>query len=184
MIEEKNITPVGKFQKTHGLKGELNAVLDIDFEFFAEGYPLILNVEGAFVPFYAESIRGKGATTSLIKLKDIDSQDEARIFVNEVIYAEKENLKEFMGEAGEDLLLEDDLEGYRVVDENLGEIGVISRVDTTTENILFIVDDGEGEEIYIPAADDFIVAIDEDRREVVTTLPEELVNLNQKRDGQ
>ena len=166
MIEEKNITPVGKFQKTHGLKGELNAVLDIDFEFFAEGYPLILNVEGAFVPFYAESVRGKGATTSLIKLKDIDSQDEARIFVNEVIYAEKENLKEFMGEAGEDLLLEDDLEGYRVVDENLGEIGVISRVDTTTENILFIV------------------AIDEDRREVVTTLPEELVNLNQKRDGQ
>ncbi len=180
MIEEKDITPVGKFQKTHGLKGELNAVLDIDAEYFAEGNPLIINVEGAYVPFYAESVRGKGATTSLIKIGDIDSHDEAKVLVNELIYAEKGTLKDFMEEEGEGLLLEDDLEGYRVIDEKHGEIGLISRVDSTTANILFIIDNGEGEEIFIPAADDFIVAIDEERHEVITTLPEELINLNQK----
>lgn len=182
MIKEKDITPVGKFQKTHGLKGELNAVLDIDAEYFADGYPLIVNVEGAFVPFYAESVRDKGATTSLIKIKDLNSQEEAKSLVNETIYALKESLKNYMvEEEGEGLLLEDDLEGYRVVDEEFGEIGIISRVDTATENILFVVTNKDDEEIFIPVADDFIVAIDDVKKEVVTTLPEELINLNLKK---
>ncbi len=180
MIEEKDITLVGKFQKTHGLKGELNAILDIDSGYFAEGNPLIVNIDGSFVPFYAESLRGKGATTSLIKIDGIDSQEEAKMLVNEGIYAQKATLKEYMGEEGEDLLLEDDLVGYRVIDEGHGEIGVISRVDTTTENVLFIVETDDGEEIFIPAADDFIVSIDDQRKEVITTLPEELIKLNIK----
>ncbi|MDE5807925.1 MAG: ribosome maturation factor RimM [Muribaculaceae bacterium] len=181
MIEEKDLTQVGKFQKTHALKGELNAILDIDDEYFAEGHPLIVNIEGAYVPFYAESVRGKGPAASLIKLSGVDNQEEAKALVNAAIFAEKEDLKEYMGEEGESVLLEDDLEGFRVVDEEAGEIGVVERVDTTTSNTLFVVKDKEGEEIYIPAADDFIVDIDETRREILTTLPEELINLNQKR---
>ncbi|MDE7412976.1 MAG: ribosome maturation factor RimM [Muribaculaceae bacterium] len=180
MIEEKNLAAVGKFQKTHALKGELNVILDIDPEFFSEGYPMIVNLDGIFVPFYVDSVRGKGATTSLIKISGVDSQEEAKDFVNEVIYVEKENLKEFFGEEGEGLLLEDDLDGFRVVDEEYGEIGEIARVDTTTENILFVIKDTNGEEIFIPAVDDFIVAIDEEKKEVLTSLPEELINLNQK----
>lgn len=182
MIKEKDLTKVGKFQKTHALKGELNAILDIDSEFFAEGNPLIVNIDGAFVPFYAESIRGKGSTTSLIKIDGIDSHEEAKELVNEEIYAERDALKEFFGAEGEDLMLEDDLEGFRVVDETLGYIGKIVRVDTTTANVLFIVENDEGEELFIPAADDFITGIDEEKREVITTLSEELVNLNKKRD--
>ncbi|MDE6296938.1 MAG: ribosome maturation factor RimM [Muribaculaceae bacterium] len=180
MIEEKNLTKVGKFQKTHALKGELNAILDIDAEYFAEGKPLIVNIEGAFVPFYAESIRGKGSTTSLIKIEGVDNHEVAKELVNEDIYADKETLKEFLGAEGEELLLEDDLEGFRVVDEKLGEIGKIERVDTSTANVLFIVETEDGEELFIPAADDFIVAVDEEKRMVLTTLPEELVNLNKK----
>ena len=180
MIEEKNLTPVGKFQKTHALKGELNALLDIEPDYFSEGYPLIVNMEGAYVPFYAESVRGKGATTSLIKIQGIDSQEEAKSLVNEIIYADKMELKEYLGEEGEGLLLEDDLEGFDVVDETFGRIGKLKRVDATTENVLFIIETPEREEIFIPAADDFIAGVDEEKQIVVTTLPEELINLNQK----
>lgn len=180
MIEEKNLTPVGKFLKTHALKGELNAVLDIDDEFFAEGNPMIIDMDGAFVPFYAENVRGKGPAASLIKIEGIDSQEEARPLVNATIYADKAQLTEFMGEEGEGLLLEDDLEGFRVIDEHFGEIGKIERVDSTTDNVLFIVATDDGEEIFIPAADDFIAAIDEEKKEVITTLPEDLIKLNIK----
>lgn len=180
MIEEKNLTPVGKFQKTHALKGELNAVLDIDDEYFADGHPLVINMEGAFVPFYAESVRGKGSASSLIKLEGIDSSDEARQLVNSIIYADKESLKEYMAEEGEGVFLEDDLVGFRVADENAGNLGVVVRVDTTTSNTLFIVENSEGDEIFIPVADDFILEIDETKREILTHLPEELINLNQK----
>lgn len=181
MIEEKDLTPVGKFQKTHALKGELNAILDIDPEYFAEGHPLIVNVEGTFVPFYTESVRGKGSTTSLIKLTDVDTQEEAQGLVNETIYADKAAVREFMADEDEEFMLEEDLEGYRVVDEEFGEIGVLERVDSTTQNTLFVVKDSEGEEIYIPVVDDFIVAINEEDKEILTNLPEELINLNQKK---
>ena len=68
-----------------------------------------------------------------------------------------------------------------MVDEEFGEIGVLERVDSTTQNTLFVVKDSEGEEIYIPVVDDFIVAINEEDKEILTNLPEELINLNQKK---
>lgn len=180
MIEEKDLTAVGKFLKTHALKGELNAILDIDPEFFSEGNPLVIDVEGAFVPFYIESIRGKGASASLIKLEGVDDHEEAKAFVNEIIYVEKDSLKDFMADEEEDLFLEDDLIGYRLVDEEAGEIGEVIRVDSSTVNVLLIIETPEGEELFVPMADDFIKAIDEDKREILTSLPEELLNLNKK----
>ena len=60
MIERDDIKEIGVFQRTHGLKGELNAILEIDPDFFDEGeHPLIVEIEGVFVPFYADSIRDK-----------------------------------------------------------------------------------------------------------------------------
>ena len=104
MIEEKEVTPVGKFQKTHALKGELNALLDINEDFFDENNPLVLEVEGIFVPFYLESIRRKGSSSFLIKLKGIESEEEAKSFVNKEIYALKDTLKTFLEEEGEELM--------------------------------------------------------------------------------
>ena len=180
MIEEKNLTAVGKFQKTHALKGELNVILDIDPDFFIDDNPLIVNIDGAFVPFYIESVRGKGATTSLVKLEGIDNLDEAKVLVNSTIFVDRQKLKDYFEDNGEELFLEDDLTGYRVIDEKEGEVGTILRVDDSTQNVLFVIEDKEGEEIYIPVADDFIVAIDEDKQEIIATLPEELLNLNRK----
>lgn len=180
MIDENNITPVGKFQKTHALKGELNLSLDIDSAFFSEGFPLIVNIDGTYVPFYTESIRGKGVTTSLIKLEGVDSLEEAQEFVNKTVFAEKKDMREFFGSENSELIMEDDLVGFRVVDEKLGEIGEITHIDSSTENVLFVIVLQDGEEIYVPAADDYILGIDEENREVTTDLPEELINLNRK----
>ena len=41
MIEVNDIVAIGKFQKTHALKGELNAILEIDSEFLEEGNAII-----------------------------------------------------------------------------------------------------------------------------------------------
>ena len=78
MIEEKDIVQAGKFLKPHGLKGELNAVLDYDAEILEEDYPLIVDMDGIYVPFYAESVRPKGHFSSLVKLEGIDSVEDTR----------------------------------------------------------------------------------------------------------
>ncbi len=178
MIDKNNLAEVGKFQKTHALKGELNAVLDIPEEYVEDGNPLIVESEGIPVPFYAESIRSKGATSFLIKLEGVDSVEEASELVNSAIYAPKDKLQEYVGE----VMFEDDLEGFRVIDTRFGDIGELEYIDDSTANQLMVIRTPEGEELYIPLVDDFITDIDDDEREIHTSIPEDLLSLNRKDD--
>lgn len=177
MIEKKELVEIGKFQKTHALKGELNALLDVDPEYVEDKHPLIIETDGIPVPFYAESIRPKGASSYLIKLDGVDSVEDANELVNSVIYAPRKALEEY---AGEEMLLDDDLEGFRVVDRNFGEIGVLEYIDSSTENELLVVKTPEDEEVFIPLVDDFIVDIDQKNGIINTSLPEGLLDLNKK----
>ena len=72
MIKKEDIVAIGKFQKTHALKGELNALLDIDGDYAADGHPLIIDIDGIYVPFYAETVRPKGAESCGFKVSDND----------------------------------------------------------------------------------------------------------------
>lgn len=182
MIEEKNLTAVGKFQKTHALKGELNALLDIDPEFFEEGNAMVVDVDGIFVPFFTTGIRPKGATSYLVKLEGIDSEEEARRFVNKLILAEKAELAPFLDMEEDEIRGEDEFCGYRITDAETGNmLGVVERVDSSTSNLLFIVKTPEGDEIFIPIAEEFIDSIDDENREIHMQLPQGLIDLNVKK---
>jgi len=65
---------------------------------------------------------------------------------------------------------------YYIIDEQLGTIGTIIDVDTTTINTLFIVEKGN-EEILIPAAEDFILQVNENQKEMIVALPEGLLSV-------
>lgn len=176
MILEKDLKDIGKFQKTHALKGELNALLDIDPVFFEDGNPLIVNIDGIYVPFYLKSYRTKGAVSYLLTLEGIDSETEAKKFVNATIYAAKEDLLDYYEE--DDLEFADDLEGYKVIDSNHGEIGEILYVEDSTDNVLLVVRSKEGKDIYIPYNDNFVSNINDDDKTVYVNLPDELLSLN------
>ena len=182
MIEDKNLTTVGKFQKTHALKGELNALLDIDPEFFNEGNAMIVDMDGIYVPFFTEGIRLKGSTSSLVKLDGIDSEEEARKFVNQPILVEKAALAPFLDMEEDEIRGEDELCGYSIIDDVSGNtLGEVERIDSSTSNLLFIVATPDGEDIYIPAVEEFISSIDDDKREIRMQLPIGLIDLNLKK---
>lgn len=170
MIREDEIKEVGKFQKTHALKGELNALLDIDADFFEEGNPLILDIDGIFVPFFLKSVRTKGSFSYLVTLDGINSEEEARKLVNKAIYAAKEDLLDYYDE--EDLEFADEIAGYKAVDKERGEIGTIEGIDDSTENVLLIIESPEGDEIYIPFNEAFIDNINDDLKTVFLDLPQ------------
>ena len=111
----------------------------------------------------------------------IDSEDEARVFVNKTIYAEKSSLASFLEIDDEDLFDSDDLIGYSIYDSKSGkEIGKIIFLDTSTQNALFVVETEDGNEIFIPAADDLIIKIDDENKIVEMTLPEGIIDINTK----
>lgn len=175
MIEEESLVSVGKFQRTHALKGELNAILDIDGDFFDEDYPLVVCVDGLYVPFYTEGIRPKGATSWLLKLRSVNSEQEAKSFVNKIIYVRRDDLKEF---TGEDFTTVEDLEGYEVIDSRFGLVGKLEGIDDSTENELFIVRRADGSEVFVPVVDEFVKSIDSDMRRIDVAIPDGLLDLN------
>lgn len=179
MITEEEITQVGKLLKTHALKGEMNVMLDIDPEYLTAGNPAILDIDGIYVPFYAESVRPKGSFSYLVKFDGIDSEIEARGLVNKTVYALRKELKNFMEEEyDEEYALYDDMIGWDVEDSEKGLIGKITDIDTNTENELLIVETPSGDTVYVPLAEDLISEIDEEGGRIVMNLPDGLLDLN------
>lgn len=179
MIRKEDIVEIGKFQKTHALKGELNALLDIEPDYAFDGNPLIVETDGIFVPFYPESVRPKGSESFLVKLRDIDSQEQAQQFVNKKIYGLRADLVDYFDDPEAELTA--DFVGFRIVDSSLGEIGTVTDIDDSTANVLFVVESPDGDTIYVPVAEEFIDAIDDDNMTIETTLPDGLVELNVKK---
>lgn len=178
MIEEKEITAIGKFQKTHALKGELNAMLDVEPEYLEDGYPAIIDIDGIYVPFYAAGVRPKGTFSYLVKLDGVNSEEEARQFVNKTIYGLKSEVKDYLGEEDEEVALFDELIGLEAFDETAGRLGKVVEVDTATDNPLFHIETEDGKTIFVPVHDDLISVLDPEKGVIKFNLPEGLIDIN------
>ena len=60
---------------------------------------------------------------------------------------------------------------------NYGKVGEVTDVDPATLNTLFVVD-YKGEELLIPAQEDFIIDIDRKHKVITVDLPEGLLALD------
>lgn len=173
MITKSDLFKIGKLQKTHGIKGELILVfdkasyadIDVDFYFF--------EIESTFVPFFIEEITFSDDTRARAKFEDIDDEPKAAQFSNTDIYVHKQTIPE----ATNELIGWDFFIGYRIVDQYKRELGIIERVDTSTINNLFILDQ-ENEEMLIPATENFIIDTDHENKIIFMDLPEGLFDQN------
>lgn len=178
MIVDDDIIEIGKFQKTHALKGELNALLDVEEDFLTDGNPVVVSIDGINVPFFAESVRPKGVTSFLVKLKGVDNVEEADKFVNKLIYGLRKDLLNYFDTPEEEYFASNDLIGYNVVDKDHGLIGELVDIDDSTINTLMVIERKSGQTVYVPMAEEMIDSIDDEREEIIVCLPEGLINLN------
>ena len=161
MIKEDEIIMVGRFFKPHGLKGELNVLTEYDSDILDHGYPMIVDINGIYVPFYAESVRPKGHFSSLVKLEHVDSEEEASPFVNREFSMLKRDVSEYLDIPEDELIVEMDYIGYKVFDSKRGYIGRVVYVDSSTDNLLLHVlpegmEDTADNLIFIPFDDNLI----------------------------
>lgn len=179
MITISEISAIGKLQKTHALKGELNLLLDIDEVYLTAGNPAIIEIDGIFIPFYADSVRPKGSCSFLVKFDGIDTEEKAKALINKTVYALRSMLKQYIEDNYEEsIALYDELVGWTVVDDRLGVIGIITNIDTNTINELLIVEDKNGNTVFIPFADDFIIEVNDAAQRIRMRLPDGIVDLN------
>lgn len=64
--------------------------------------------------------------------------------------------------------------GFKVEDVNHGELGEIVAVDDSTMNVLFAIEKG-GEELLLPAHEEFIIKLDKKKRLLTVEVPDGLI---------
>ncbi|MBP3354132.1 MAG: 16S rRNA processing protein RimM [Bacteroidales bacterium] len=171
MIEPREVIKIGKVTKTHGVSGELSCTFINDIFGEDDAPYLVVDIDGIFVPFFIEEYRFKSDVTALIKFEDIDDTDSAKLLLGRELYFPMKYLSdEDVNNFGEGLV------GYKIY-SNKSLIGTVSAVDDTTANILFSIITESGDEILIPATDDFVESIDENKREIIMSLPEGLLEI-------
>ena len=170
MIRKEDVYRIGQLTKPHGIKGEVAfSFTDDIFDRTDECDYLLCMMDGILVPFFMEEYRFKSDTVALVKFEGVDTAEQARRFTNIDVYYPTKYAEE------SDELSWSYFVGFRICDEQLGELGEVEEVDESTINTLFVVRRPNGDELLIPAQEAFITYMDHKRRIITMNLPEGMV---------
>lgn len=163
---------LGYVIKKHGLSGEVNIILDVDNPQEYKGLESVfVEINEKLVPFFIGSIslRGNKAT---VRFEDVDTADQADELRGKKLFLPLSLLPDL----GEGQFYYHQIIGYRVVDKNSGEIGVVKDIYASPNQDLLAVDQA-GKEILIPVIDDIITGVDHNQNELRVNLPEGLLDI-------
>ncbi|MBR1543760.1 MAG: 16S rRNA processing protein RimM [Muribaculaceae bacterium] len=177
MIRREDLIEIGIFNKPHGVNGEISATVDCDLEVMERFSCVVTEMDGIFVPFFVSSYRTKGRSTILMQIDGLKSDEDAATLTNKRLYVRKQEYDDLMDELDADEYPTDYFVGYEVAHDGGEVIGTVTDVDDSTENVLFRVRTAGGEEVLIPAVDEFITEIDAERKRLVVDLPSGLLDL-------
>ena len=174
MIRPEDVYQIGRMGKAHGLKGEINFQFTDDVWDRVESDHIICEVDGILVPFFIEEYRFRSDTTAIMKLEDMTSIEEVQMLVNSPVYLEKQ----YQEELGEDEVSLHYFIGFKIINGDDDQaIGTIIDIDDNTDNWLFIVEKEDGNEVMIPAHEEFIAEIRQEEKIMVMDLPIGLLDL-------
>lgn len=164
----------GAITKADGTEGHVLVKLSPDcaMDVFDDDF-LFVEVNGGVVPMRMTSIKRRGDRSATVALANVTSERQAKALVGCKVLGTPDS--EDADAEGYDMV---SLVGYTVVDETAGRIGVIEDIDdTVAANPLLVVSTPEGETL-IPAADEFVVDVDDDSRTLTLRLPDGLLNIS------
>ncbi len=169
MIRKEDLLPIGKILKPHGIHGEMTFEYSSDVFEREDIHFFMLETDGIMVPFRVESHRIRSSGNALLQLKGVASEEQARRFAGSTVYV----TSSYLSTMDDTEVASSYFTGFQMVDLQLGVIGVITELDETTENALFVIPKDD-DELLIPATDAYIVSIDHEQRIITVDLPEGL----------
>ncbi|MDJ1492846.1 ribosome maturation factor RimM [Cytophagaceae bacterium DM2B3-1] len=163
---------LGYVAKTHGLKGELVIMLDVDDpDEYEEMDSFFIQIKGQLVPYFMESYNLQG-NRAIVKLEDVNTIDAAKSLIGNKLFLPLDNLPD----------LEDDqfyyhqVMGYTIVDETKGDLGQVDAIyDMPGHDLLAMK--YQGKEVLIPVNDEIVKKADHEQKIVYVSLPEGLLEV-------
>jgi len=173
MKEEPVFIPVGGVVKAHGIRGEFGIKSYADSPTLFDDVPLYLSVgKGRPRPFKVTSWR-EHKDLVLMTSPQISDRDQAEALRGREILVREADLPE--PDEGEHYLHQ--LVGCRVVLEDGSEVGELKGFYETGEQDTWVIENGAGTEILLPAVPEFVLDIDLDAESIVIEPPEGLLDL-------
>ncbi|QDA60970.1 ribosome maturation factor RimM [Hymenobacter jejuensis] len=167
---------LGSIVKPHGLKGLMVAFLDVDeLDTYRKMKSVFLELPtapGKLTSFGVERVQPQTDDRALLKLQGIDTIEAAEPLRNANLYRALEELPAL----GEDQFYFHDVIGYVVVDEQLGELGIVEAFYELPQQDLMAMR-YKGKEVLIPVVDELISHADEDEKKIYVNLPEGLLDI-------
>ncbi len=163
---------LGQITSAVGLKGEVKVYPYTDYkERFEELTWLYIENEKVNI----EKVRYQG-DLAIIKFAGINDRNEAEAARQKYLFIDRENARKLP----KDTYYIADLLGLLVLDENGQQVGTLVDIIQNTAQDLYEVekparDSEKGERFLIPAVDEFIIAIDMEKRQMTVKLIEGLV---------
>ena len=150
---------IAKILKSNGTDGAvLIGMRDIDARDIDLSEPVFIEFDGLPVPFFIESVQPKGVSKAVVRLTDVLTLEDAEEIVGRAVFVEGE------WEEEED----DDFVGWTLLDKGT-VVGEITGTEPIPGNFCLYV----GEKM-IPLHEDFVIGVDEERRELNLDLPQGL----------
>ena len=171
-MKPEQLYKIGYVSKTHGLKGGITVVFTGQLE-SDQINTVYLEKDGVYTSLAVESLSAR-PDQAFIKLGGIDSIESAAQLKGSAVMIQKSVRKR----KSPDDFYEDEIMNFSVVDELLGDIGKVVRMEYSARQgqvgsgLKFLVVRTKEKEILIPAGKPFIEKISLRAKKIHTTLPE------------
>ncbi len=169
-MKKKSCFELGKIVKPQGLKGEVYATIDSDDpENWLNLDFIFIELRGGLAPFKVETIflNKEGA---IIKFEEIENLDQASELKGKKLFLPLELLPEVK----EGQFYYHDIIGYEIKNEKGESFGKVDNIITDIPQpvLIFFID---GKEILAPFIDETIKAINHERKSVIVSFPDGLI---------
>ena len=173
-ISKTDCEKIGFLKKTHGIHGEVVLEFESHFEYSVEeAERFLIELEGLLVPFFVkeDGFRFKTANTAIITFSEVESEKYAKRLIGNSVFLFKNEIVDAPNQS-----LDSQFINHLLIDEAMGDLGIINQVDDFSGNIVLTIN-FRGKEVLIPYNDDFLISVNEEQKTILLKLPEGLFDL-------
>ena len=162
---------IGKVVSTQGNKGEVNVLSFTDsIERFKNLDSVFLRNKNNQTILNVEKIRIKKDTV-VLKLKDIENIEEAKMIVGSFLEVERKNAVKL----SKDTYFIFEIIGLEVYSENNIFLGKVENIISTGSNDVYVVGRKDKEELFIPAIHNVVKNIDLEKKRITINMVDGLI---------